>query len=145
MYPKSGITGVVQDDAARQRKTGCVFLYNLYTAFVTISVLVFVAIYNTSFITVVTLGGTVLGSAAIGFCSSLLVFLLRRLLRHRLARYAMAFMGNACIIRATAACLPGWNIDPGPGTILFMSAVCALIVALNEYILSDNGTRNGNA
>ena len=50
-------------------------MYNLYTAFVTISVLVFIAIYNTSFITVVTLGGTVLGSALIGICSALFVFL----------------------------------------------------------------------
>lgn len=118
-------------------------LYNFYTAFVTISVLVFVAIYNTSFITVVTLGGTVLGSAVIGFCSSLLAFLLRRLLRNKLARYALAFIGSACIIRATADFLPGWSINPGTGTILFVSAVCALTVALTAYIASDNGARNG--
>lgn len=119
-------------------------MYNFYTAFVTISALVFVAIYNTSFITVVTLGGTVLGSAVIGFCSSLLAFLLRRLLRNKPARYALAFIGSACIIRATADCLPGWIINPGTGTILFVSAVCALTVALTAYIASDDGTRNGN-
>ena len=127
-----------------RERQGVRVLYNFYTAFVTISALVFVAIYNTSFITVVTLGGTVLGSAVIGFCSSLLAFLLRRLLRNRLARYALAFIGSACIIRATAVCLPGWNINPGTGTILFVSAVCALTVALTAYIASDDGTRNGN-
>lgn len=127
-----------------RERQGVRVLYNFYTAFVTISALVFVAIYNTSFITVVTLGGTVLGSAVIGFCSSLLAFLLRRLLRNRLARYALAFIGSACIIRATAVCLPGWNINPGTGTILFVSVVCALTVALTAYIASDDGTRNGN-
>ena len=113
------------------------FLYNFYTAFVTISMLVFIAIYNTSFITVVTLGGTVLGSAAIGFCSSLLVFVLCRLLRNGLVRYALAFIGSTCIIRATAAVLPGWNINPGTGAILFVSVLCVLMVALNEYILKE--------
>lgn len=127
-----------------RERQGVRVLYNFYTAFVTISALVFVAIYNTSFITVVTLGGTVLGSAVIGFCSSLLAFLLRRLLRNKLARYALAFIGSACIIRVTADCLPGWNINPGTGMILFVSAVCALTVALTEYIASDDGTRNGN-
>ena len=58
-------------------------MYNFYTAFVTISVLVFIAIYNTSFITVVTLGGTVLGSALIGLCSALLSFLLCKALRKK--------------------------------------------------------------
>lgn len=127
-----------------RERQGVRVLYNFYTAFVTISALVFVAIYNTSFITVVTLGGTVLGSAVIGFCSSLLAFLLRRLLRNKLARYALAFIGSACIIRVTADCLPGWNINPGTGTILFVSVVCALTVALTAYIASDDGTRNGN-
>ena len=59
------------------------FLYNFYTAFVTTSVLLFIAIYNTSFITVVTLGGTVLGSALIGLCSALLSFLLCKALRKK--------------------------------------------------------------
>jgi len=112
-------------------------LYNFYTAFVTISVLVFIAIYNTSFITVVTLGGTVLGSALIGFGSALLVFLLRRLLHNRWIRYALEIIGCSCIVCATAAGLPGWEIKPGVATALFITLLCFLITVINEYVADD--------
>ena len=112
-------------------------MYNFYTAFVTISMFVFVAIYNTSFINVVTLGGTVLGSAVIGLCSALLVFLLHKLLHKKPARYVSGIIGCGCIIKATAACLPGWEIKPDVATALFMSVLCFLVTVINEYILND--------
>lgn len=116
------------------------FLYNLYTAFVTISVLVFIAIYNTSFITVVTLGGTVLGSALTGLCSALLAFLLRKTLRKKTARCLLGMAGCGCIIGATASCLPGWDIRPGIETALFLLALCFLVTEINEYTLNDGTT-----
>ena len=112
-------------------------MYNFYTAFVTVSVLAFIAIYNTLFVTVVTLGGTVLGSALIGFCSTLLVFLLRRLLHTRLTRYVVEIIGSNCIIRVTAACLPGWEIKPDVATALFLLVLSFLITAVNEYVVVD--------
>ena len=119
----------------RERQGEC-FLYDLYTAFVTVSVLAFITIYNTSFITVVTLGGIVLGSAVIGFCSALLAFVMRKLLRKKLARYALELIGCGCIIGVTAACLPGWEIRSGVVTALFLTVICVLIMAFNEYILN---------
>ena len=121
----------------RERQGEC-FLYDLYTAFVTVSVLAFITIYNTSFITVVTLGGIVLGSAVIGFCSALLAFVMRKLLRKKLARYALELIGCGCIIGVTAACLPGWLIKPDMATMLFLLILCFLVTALSEYTLNEN-------
>jgi len=115
-------------------------LYNLYTAFVTISVLVFIAIYNTSFITVVTLGGTVLGSALIGICSALFVFLLRKVIHKKPARCVLGMIGCGCIIGATASCLPGWEIKPDIETTLFLIVLCFLVIEINEYTLDDRIT-----
>lgn len=117
-------------------------MYNFYTAFVTTSALIFIAIYNTSFITVVTLGGTVLGSALIGCCSALLVFVLRKMLRTKPARYVLGIAGLGCIVRATAYCLPGWEIKPDTKTILFLLALCFLVTVINEYTLNDEVTGN---
>lgn len=118
------------------------FLYNFYTAFVTISVLVFIAIYNTPFITVVTLGGAVLGSALIGFCSVLLVFLLRKLLRNRIVRCVSGIAGCAGIVGATAYCLPGWEIRQNMATVLFLLALCFLVTEINEYTLNEERKEN---
>ena len=115
-------------------------MYNLYTAFVTISVLVFIAIYNTSFITVVTLGGTVLGSALIGICSELFVFLLRKVIHKKPARCVLGMIGCGCIIGATASCLPGWEIKPDIETTLFLIVLCFLVIEINEYTLDDRIT-----
>ena len=112
-------------------------MYNFYTAFVTISVLVFIAIYKTSFISVVTLGGTVLGSAIIGFCSSLLIFLLRKVIRKAPVRCVLGMVGSGCVIGVTASCLPGWEIKPDMETALFLIALCFLVTELNEYALND--------
>ena len=112
-------------------------MYNFYTAFVTISVLVFIAIYNTSFITVVTLGGTVLGSALIGLCSALLSFLLCKALHQKTMRCVLGMSGCGCIIVATASCLPGWEIKPDIETVLFLIALCFLVTEINEYTLDD--------
>ena len=118
------------------------FLYNFYTAFVTISVLVFIAIYNTPFITVVTLGGAVLGSALIGFCSVLLVFLLRKLLRNRIVRCVSGIAGCGCIIGATASWLPGWEIQQEMETALFLIVLCFLVTEINEYTLNEERKEN---
>ena len=118
------------------------FLYNFYTAFVTISVLVFIAIYNTSFITVVTLGGTVLGSALIGLCSALLVFFLRKVICKKTVRCVLGMTGCGCVIGATASCLPGWEIKADMETALFLVALCFLVTEINEYTLNDKITDN---
>ena len=118
------------------------FLYNFYTAFVTISVLVFIAIYNTSFITVVTLGGTVLGSVLVGLCSALLVLFLRKVLRKKTVRCVLGMTGCGCIIGATASFLPGWEIKPDIETALFLVALCFLVTEINEYTLNNKITDN---
>ena len=139
MRPKYGLRIIKLQTTERPGES---FLYNLYTAFVTVSVLVFIAIYNTSFITVVTLGGTVLGSALIGLCSTLLVSLLRKALRKKTVRCVLGMAGCGCIIGATASCLPGWDIKPGIETALFLLALCFLVTEINEYTLYDKITDN---
>ena len=137
MRPKYGLRIIKLQPTERPGES---FLYNFYTAFVTISVLVFIAIYNTSFITVVTLGGTVLGSAMIGLCSALLVFLLRKVIRKKTVRCVLGMIGCGCIIRATASCLPGWEIKADMETALFLVALCFLVTEINEYTLDDRIT-----
>lgn len=110
-------------------------MYNFLTAFVTVSVLVFIAIYNTSFIPVVTLGGTVLGSALIGFCSVLLVFVLRKLVRVSFLRQVMETAGSCCVIVGTAGNLPGWQLHFGMGAVFFLLLLCAAVTAVSEYTL----------
>ena len=134
MRPKYGLRSITLQTTERPGES---FLYNFYTAFVTISVLVFIAIYNTSFITVVTLGGTVLGSALIGLCSALFVFLLRKALSKKTVRCVLGVIGCGCIIGATASCLPGWEIKPDIETALFLLALCVLVTEINEYTLND--------
>ena len=102
--------------------------------------LVFIAIYNTSFITVVTLGGTVLGSALIGFSSALLVSLLRKTLRKKTVRCRLGIAGCGCIIGAAASCLPGWVIQPDLKTALFLIVLCFFVTEINEYTLDDRIT-----
>ena len=102
--------------------------------------LVFIAIYNTSFITVVTLGGTVLGSALIGLCSALLAFLLCKALSKKLVRCVLGMTGCGCVIGATASCLPGWEIKPDMDTAFFLLALCFLVTEVNEYTLNDRIT-----
>ena len=137
MRPKYGLRIIKLQPTERPGES---FLYNFYTAFVTISVLVFIAIYNTSFITVVTLGGTVLGSAMIGLCSALLVSLLRKVLRKKPVRCVLGMIGCGCIIGATASCLPGWEIKADMETALFLVALCFLVTEINEYTLDDRIT-----
>lgn len=110
-------------------------LYNFYTAFVTAGVLVFMAIYNTSFINVVTLGGTVLGSAVIAFGAALLAVLLQKLLSGRVLRRVLAGIGCGCITAGTAALLPGWTISTDGPALLFLLVLCALVAWINEYTL----------
>ena len=110
-------------------------LYNFYTAFVTTGVLVFIAIYNTSFIHVVTLGGTVLGSAVIAFGTALLAVLLQMLPSGRMLRCVLDGIGCGCITAGTATLLPGWTISPDGPTLLFLLVLCALVALINEYTL----------
>jgi len=110
-------------------------LYNFYTAFVTTGVLVFIAIYNTPFINVVTLGGTVLGSAVIAFGTVLLAVLLQKLPSGRVLRCVLDGIGCGCITAGTAAFLPGWIINSDGPTLLFLLVLCALVALINEYTL----------
>jgi hypothetical protein len=110
-------------------------LYNFYTAFVTTGVLVFIAIYNTSFINVVTLGGTVLGSAVIAFGTALLAMQLQKLPSGRVLRCVLEGIGCGCITAGTATFLPGWIINLDGSALLFFLVLCALVALINESAL----------
>ena len=111
-------------------------MYNLLTAFVTTGVLVFIAIYNTPFITVVTLGGTVLGSAVIGLGASLF-FMLRRMLKSRMARLALGIVGCSTVIAGVVGGLPGWQLQYSVGAAVFLLALCIAVTLVNEFCLGE--------
>ena len=112
-------------------------MYNLLTAFVTTGVLVFIAIYNTPFIMVVTLGGTVLGSAVIGLGASLLFFMLRRMLKSRMARLALGIVGCSAVIAGVVGGLPGWQLQYSVGAAIFLLALCIAVTLVNEFCLEE--------
>lgn len=112
-------------------------LYNFLTAVVTIGVAVFLAIYNTSFISVVTLGGTVLGSAVIALGTALWAVLLQKLRPGEQLGFMLEAGGYACIIAGTTVLLPGWKMDPGVSTLLFFLLLCVLVAVVIEYTLRE--------
>lgn len=112
-------------------------MYNFFTSAVTVWLLLCFVIYNTDFITVVTLGGTVLGSAGIGVLTALVSQLLCRMVPRFLFRIAAEILGNSCIIFAVVRYLPGWDMKPGAGTLLFLLLACLLIALLHEFILHE--------
>ena len=112
-------------------------LYNFLTAVVTIGVAVFLAIYNTSFISVVTLGGTVLGSAVIALGAALWAVLLQKLRLGEQLGFMLEGGGYACIIAGTTVLLPGWKMDPGVSTLLFFLLLCVLVAVVIEYTLRE--------
>lgn len=112
-------------------------LYNFLTAVVTIGVAVFLAIYNTSFISVVTLGGTVLGSAVIALGTALWAVLLQKLRPGEQLGFMLEAGGYACIIAGTTVLLPGWKMDPGVFTLLFFLLLCVLVAVVIEYTLRE--------
>ena len=112
-------------------------LYNFLTAFVTIGVVVFIAIYNTSFINVVTLGGTVLGSAVIALGTALWAVLLQKLHPSEELGFMLEGGGYACIIAVTTVLLPGWTMNPGVSTLLFFLLLCILVAVIIDYTLHE--------
>ena len=80
----------------------------------------FLAVYFTPFVPVVTLGGTVLGAAVTGLAAALIGLLVRRVQPHqRLTRAAIELVGITLVVTDTARYLPGWRITQpradGPG------------------------------
>ena len=112
-------------------------LYNFLTAVVTIGVAVFIAIYNTSFISVVTLGGTVLGSAVIALGTALWALLLQKHSPGEQLGFMLEGGGYACIIAGTTVLLPGWKMDPGVSTLLFFLLLCVIVAVVIEYTLRE--------
>ena len=112
-------------------------LYNFLTAVVTIGVVVFIAIYNTSFINVVTLGGTVLGSAVIALGAALWAVLLQKLRPGEELSFMLEGGGYACIIAGTTVLLPGWTMNPGVSTLLFFLLLCVIVAVIIDYTLRE--------
>ena len=112
-------------------------MYNFCTSAVTAGILFFLAIYNTDFIRVVTLGGTVLGSGLIAAGGILAFLLLRRVVRRRILRIILTLTVNSFIVTDTITYLPGWSIEPGAGTVLFLLVLCTGLTLLNEAIFAE--------
>lgn len=112
-------------------------MYNFCTSSVTVGILLFLAIYNTDFIRVVTLSGTVLGAGLIAAGGALAFLLLRQVIRRRFLRMTLTLAVSSLIITDTVKYLPGWSMEPGTGTLLFLLVLCAGLAVLNEYIFAE--------
>lgn len=112
-------------------------MYNFCTSAVTAGILLFLAIYNTDFIRVVTLGGTVLGSGLMAAGGTLAFLLLRRVVCRRILRIILTLTVNSFIVTDTITYLPGWSIEPGAGIVLFLLILCTGLTMLNEAIFAE--------
>lgn len=109
-------------------------MYNYFTAAVTAGVMTFVVIYNTGFIQVVTLGGTVLGTACIGIFSALGAELLQNV-QKKVWRLILEMLFNWFVLAAVIYFFPGWNRTCSGGSLLFTLCLCAGLTGICEMVL----------
>lgn len=109
--------------------------FDFLTVFLTAGVVLFLAVYFTPFVPVVTLGGTVLGAAITGLAAALIGLLVHRVQPHqRLIRAAIELVGITLVVTDVARYLPGWCITHGVGTMVFLLALCLVLMALVEVL-----------
>ncbi|HAY61344.1 MAG: hypothetical protein I3I94_08575 [Acidaminococcaceae bacterium] len=109
--------------------------FDFLTVFLTTGSVMFLAVYFTPFVPVVTLGGTVLGAAVTGLAAALIGLLVRRVQPHqRLTRAAIELVGITLVVTDTARYLPGWRITHGIGTMVFLLVLCLVQTVLVEVL-----------
>ena len=112
-------------------------MYHFFTAAVTAGVIVFLLLYNTNFVQVVTLGGTVLGAVCVGIFSSLAAVFLRRV-RENAYRLLLETVCNAGVLLFVMHVLPGWRSACSWGAVLFLLCLSAGLTVLYEGTLPES-------
>ena len=107
-------------------------MYNIFTQWLTLSVIFFLADYITGLVDVVTLGGLVAGSFIIGAWTTLMQrasTLLPRFTGKALV-VASVFMG----VQVLCQVLPGYTADVTPALMIFLVLYSAVAVAAGNYL-----------
>lgn len=107
-------------------------MYDIFTQWITLSVIFFLVIYNTSFLEVVTLGGLIAGSCLIS------VWMLGLLGCKKLLP---GYMGKALVVAGTAVgvdvlCtfMPGYSMDLSVGLLAFIIFFAAFSIWQNNIL-----------
>jgi len=107
-------------------------MYNLFTQWITLSVICFFANYTFNFIEVVTLGGLVAGSFIIGAWTVLV---------ERLSKRLPNFTGKAAVVagvllgvQALEIVLPGYNVEASGAVIVFLIIYSALAIFIGKLL-----------
>lgn len=108
-------------------------MYNLLTSVVTVGIAVFLAIYNTGFIQVVTLGGTVLGAFLIALVCGLAAWGVQKI-GSRPVRLALKVVACSLALAGVLHYLPGYRLAAGFGGPSLVLVLCIGTALLNEYI-----------
>jgi len=107
-------------------------MYNLFTQWIALSVIFFLANYAFIFIEVVTLGGLVAGSFIIGAWTVLV---------ERLSKRLPNFTGKAAVVagvllgvQALEIVLPGYNVEASGAVIVFLIIYSALAIFIGKLL-----------
>ena len=107
-------------------------MYNLFTQWITLSVICFLANYTFNFIEVVTLGGLVAGSFILGAWVTLV---------ERLAKGLPNFTGKAAVcaggllgVQALEFVLPGYNVEASGAVVMFLIIYSALAIFIGKLL-----------
>lgn len=110
-------------------------MYNLFTQFLTLSVIFFLANYFFDFIEVVTLGGLVVGSFLFGAWTTLV---------ERLARRLPNFTSKAAVCAAVllgaqglGAVLPGYRVEPSEFLVVCLIIYSAIAICIGKFLDSE--------
>lgn len=107
-------------------------MYNLFTQWITLSVICFLANYTFNFIEVVTLGGLVAGSFIIGAWTVLV---------ERFTKRLPNFTGKAAVVagvllgaQALEIVLPGYNVEASGAVVVFLIIYGALAIFIGKLL-----------
>ena len=107
-------------------------MYNLFTQWITLSVMFFLANYAFNFIEVVTLGGLVAGSYLLGAWATLV---------ERLAKGLPNFTGKAAVCagvllgaQALEIVLPGYKVEASGAVVMFLVIYSALAIFIGKLL-----------
>ncbi len=110
-------------------------MYNLFTQWLTLSVIFFLMDYAFNFIQVVTLGGLVAGSFMLGVWTTF---------AERLARKLPSFIGKAVVCAAVllgveglCVVLPGYELEVSAGLVMFLVIYSALAIYIGRFLDSE--------
>lgn len=107
-------------------------MYNLFTKWITLSTVFFIANYLFNFIEVVTLGGLVAGSFIIGAWTALIESFAQRLpnFTGKAAVCAAVLLG----VQALASLLPGYKVEASSTLVVFLVVYSALAILIGNFL-----------